>query len=344
MSIENSPPLLSIIVPVFNVQAYLEQCLNSIISQSYTNIELIVVNDGSTDSSAEICDNYAKRDARIVVIHKNNGGLSDARNAGLKLAKGNWIGFVDSDDWIEPMMYYDLMKAVYIDNSDIGCTGFYYEHLNGNSEPNPPDSLSIDRYITDFTIRNQWIPALLSGKLSDLPYMLHSVCDKIFRRDLISEFYSERLYLNEETIFVLNALLKAKSISAYFKYGYHYRLRAGSLIHTKHHDILQKRHSLNLLLSKILEKEPNSKYTTNIANRYFLGICSGVSQLSAVNLSHSYSELCKITTRSEYYHFINQARIDDSIAARFTLFLLKNGYWRVAWFFISIYAKIFKST
>ena len=97
--------LISIIVPVYNVEQYLDDCLISIINQTYKNIEIILIDDGSTDKSGKICDEYAKKDSRIIVIHKENGGVSSARNAGLRIAKGAYIGFVDPDDWIAEDMY-----------------------------------------------------------------------------------------------------------------------------------------------------------------------------------------------------------------------------------------------
>ena len=102
--------LISVIVPVYNVEKYLPQCLNSIINQTYENLEIIFINDGSTDNSGNICDEYAKRNSRIKAIHKENGGASSARNIGLDICKGDNIGFVDSDDWIELDMYESLYK------------------------------------------------------------------------------------------------------------------------------------------------------------------------------------------------------------------------------------------
>lgn len=103
--------LLSIIVPVYNMEQYLERCMNSIEKQTYKNLEIILVDDGSFDKSPQMCDDYAKKDSRIKVVHKENGGLSDARNAGLAVATGAYIGFVDSDDWIEPDMYEKMYQA-----------------------------------------------------------------------------------------------------------------------------------------------------------------------------------------------------------------------------------------
>ena len=104
--------LLSVIVPVYNVEKYLKRCINSIISQTYTNLQIILVNDGSLDSSGKICDEYTKKDSRIIAVHQKNEGLSGARNTGMLFAKGEFISFVDSDDWIHPQMYERLMNVI----------------------------------------------------------------------------------------------------------------------------------------------------------------------------------------------------------------------------------------
>lgn len=117
--------LISIIIPVYKVEKYLEKCIQSVINQTYKNIQIILVDDGSPDNCGKICDEYAERDQRIEVIHKSNGGLSDARNKGLEIAKGEYIGFVDSDDYIEADMYevlYNLLKQY---NADVSICNFY---------------------------------------------------------------------------------------------------------------------------------------------------------------------------------------------------------------------------
>ena len=117
--------LLSIIVPVYNVKLYLEECIESIIKQTYTDLQIILVDDGSTDGSQTICDELAKKDSRIVVIHKENGGSSTARNKGMEIAKGEYIAFVDSDDWLEPNMYQDLIARIEEHNADMAVCSFY---------------------------------------------------------------------------------------------------------------------------------------------------------------------------------------------------------------------------
>jgi glycosyltransferase involved in cell wall biosynthesis len=118
-------PEISIIVPIYNVELYLNKCVDSILAQTFTNFELILVNDGSPDKCGEICEYYKELDPRVTVIHKDNGGLSDARNFGIDIARGNYIGFVDSDDWIEPDMYEALHGLITAHNADIAVCGHY---------------------------------------------------------------------------------------------------------------------------------------------------------------------------------------------------------------------------
>ena len=120
-----SSPLISVIVPVYNVEQYLPKCVDSILAQTYQNLEIILVEDGTKDRSGEICDAYAEKDPRIKVIHKENGGLSSARNAGMDVARGEYFGFVDSDDWIEPETYESLMELARKYDADLVCGGRY---------------------------------------------------------------------------------------------------------------------------------------------------------------------------------------------------------------------------
>lgn len=115
--------LISVIVPIYRVEKYLEPCIESIINQTYKNLEIILVDDGSDDNCGEICDKYAKIDARIKVIHKKNAGLNNARKSGIKIASGKYIGYVDGDDWIEPDMYETLLRNAVKYNVDVVETG-----------------------------------------------------------------------------------------------------------------------------------------------------------------------------------------------------------------------------
>ena len=117
--------LISVIVPVYNVESYVAECIESIQNQTYMNLEIILVNDGSTDNSGDICDQYATYDERIKVIHKENAGVSAARNTGIEAANGDYIAFVDSDDYIAPNMYEDMLRILKENDLDIlECTAF----------------------------------------------------------------------------------------------------------------------------------------------------------------------------------------------------------------------------
>ena len=122
--------LVSIVVPVYNVDKYLDKCVNSIINQKYKNLEIILVDDGSTDESGKKCDLWAEKDNRIRVIHKENGGLSDARNVGIDNSKGYYISFIDSDDFIENDMIEVLLKEIKENNCDISICGYYKTYVD----------------------------------------------------------------------------------------------------------------------------------------------------------------------------------------------------------------------
>lgn len=125
--------LISVIVPIYKVEEYLDRCVNSIVNQTYKNLEIILVNDGSPDNCPQMCDEWAKKDNRIKVIHKKNGGLSDARNAGINVAAGGIISFIDSDDWIELDMFEKMINCMQEDSSDVVSCGVNWVTEDGKS-------------------------------------------------------------------------------------------------------------------------------------------------------------------------------------------------------------------
>ena len=127
---------ISVIVPVYNIEGYLGKCIDSIIAQTYKDLEIILVDDGSSDHCGAICDEYAKKDNRIKVIHKPNGGLSDARNHGIEAATGRYLGFVDGDDWIEEDMYEHIAANIEKYSPDCVITQFYYSYPDKEEKSN----------------------------------------------------------------------------------------------------------------------------------------------------------------------------------------------------------------
>lgn len=212
---------LSVIVPVYNVERYLRQCLDSILGQTFSDIELIVVDDGSTDQSGRICDEYAEKDSRIVVIHKNNGGLADARNAGLDVISSEYVGFVDSDDWIRPQMYEMLLSCQEKTNAEIvACRIHFFSDDGKINEVWPQTELDYIYSRSDFI--NHFFPDI---KRSIMP----SVCNKIFKKSVFEaiRFPLGRRY--EDAYIQLDIYDTAKKIAVINEPLYEYRKRSGSI-------------------------------------------------------------------------------------------------------------------
>lgn len=146
--------LISIIVPVFKVETYLDKCLESIVNQTYKNLEIILIDDGSPDNCPQICDKWAEKDSRIKVVHKENGGVSAARNTGIEMFTGDYVTFVDSDDWIEPYYIYEVVNCDNFNEYDIVITGFKFDYVDGKStifsyEDCVVESKAVEKLIND---------------------------------------------------------------------------------------------------------------------------------------------------------------------------------------------------
>lgn len=200
-----SEKVVSIIVPVYNVEAYLAQCIDSLINQTYPHIEIILVDDGATDSSGQLCDDYAKRDNRIQVIHKPNGGLSSARNAALSSVSGDYLMYVDSDDWISEDTLEKCMTII-AQHPEIDILEFgTIDYIDGElAEYSPYSGCEGDAQMTG-------AQALKSYSLGNLPSPL--ACSKLFARDKILELRFLDGRLHEDNTYIFEALTK---ISYYY--------------------------------------------------------------------------------------------------------------------------------
>lgn len=209
--------LISVIVPIYNMEKYLKKCVDSILNQTYSNLEIILVDDGSTDLSAAICDEYLKLDNRIKVFHKKNGGLSDAKNFGLKKANGKYVGFVDSDDWIEKNMYEEMFSKLKNTKSNIVICGRYLEYENGEKH----EWCNKNEIIMD---KEQSLIYLNSFYNIDM-----SSCDKLYEKSLFEniEFPYGKKCEDAYTTYLLFA--KADRVAYIPKCFYHYLQRSGSI-------------------------------------------------------------------------------------------------------------------
>ncbi len=177
--------LISVIVPIYGVEFYIEKCIKSLINQTYQNLEIILVNDGSKDKAPEICDKYAAIDKRIIVIHKENGGLVSARKAGLIEAKGKYIGYVDGDDWVEPGMYEDMLYYAVKYDADIVAAG-HKEELNGKIIDVLYNQLPSGLYKGKMLEENLFPIMINTGKFSKFGIYSY-LWNKLFKKEILFE-------------------------------------------------------------------------------------------------------------------------------------------------------------
>ena len=199
--IMNQNPLISIIIPVYNVEDYIRPCLDSILAQTYTNFEAILVDDGSKDGSGRICDEYAEKDSRFIVVHKENGGVSSARNKGLEIAKGEWVLFCDSDDTLYPYSLIILIKHI---DKDIEFILGGYEHYNSKGEI----VYSIKDRACTLISKSKVLKYMYKPKLYSY---LGLVASKLYKLSIINEYnikFNESVFYNEDRLFAVNYLTK----------------------------------------------------------------------------------------------------------------------------------------
>lgn len=219
--------LVSVIIPVYNVELYINKCLNSIVNQTYKNLEIILVDDGSKDASGELCDEWAQRDHRISVIHKKNGGLVSARKCGIAAAHGEYVCAVDSDDWIECNMVEQLYHIAERENVDIVTSLFY-----GAKIVDSENEFKVGRYDC---VRNGYsvYSRMIYIDNKNLTHMLSgSMCGKIYKRKLLEKCQlpvDDRITYGEDGACVWNCFLQAESIYISDKFFYHYEKRSDSI-------------------------------------------------------------------------------------------------------------------
>lgn len=211
--------LVSVIVPIYNVEKYLARCVDSIINQTYKNLEIILVDDGSPDNCPKMCDDYAKKDSRIKVVHKKNGGLSDARNAGMAVATGEYISFIDSDDYISEDFFETLLNTMLKENSDIAeCSVVkFYEDSH------------FDDFSDDLSVKTYETQNALSALIAENPFHQH-VWNKLYKTELVMDIPYAVGKLNEDEFWTYQVFGKAQKISKVNKTMYFYFQRNSSIM------------------------------------------------------------------------------------------------------------------
>ena len=216
---------VSVIVPIYNVDKFLRKCIDSILNQTYKELEIILVDDGSTDKSGEICDEYSNRFTNISTIHKKNGGLSSARNAGLDIATGEYVSFIDSDDFIESNMYEKMVNAIQKSGKDIATCGRYVDiyGLHENIEFNCENQ-------KEYT-KTQAIKSILHFSKIDV-----SACDKLYKRKLFEEIRYPEGRISEDAAVIFNIIDKTNGVVHAGEPFYHYVFREKSISKSKYNE------------------------------------------------------------------------------------------------------------
>ena len=216
-------PLISVVIPVYKVEKYLNKCVGSVLAQTYANLEVILVDDGSPDSCPAMCDAFAREDKRIVVIHKENGGLSDARNSGLNIAKGAYISFIDSDDYIAPTMYERMLQHMLVCDADMAICDFCYVDDNYSA---------IDEANRTSPMKNECLSTegLLQAICGDKGWYYVTAWNKLYRRELFDKIRFPIRKQHEDEFVIHHLADQCEKIVCINEAFYYYLQRSDSIM------------------------------------------------------------------------------------------------------------------
>lgn len=311
--------LISVIVPVYNVEKYLKECVDSILNQTYTNIEIILVDDGSKDKSGAICDEYEKVDNRVKAIHKQNGGVCSARNLALSEISGEWIAFIDSDDWIESNYIEELYKCAIDTNSDIVACG--YNRVTGQNK----ESINNSGKITELNAREFLIKVLNPQTGMGFCHM------KLYKKAAIKDvLFDTNLIVGEDALFNEQIACNVKKVCILEKNVYNYRINANSVVRKYEPEYANKylkSMEVNkgyLLNNYVGDKEIMQNYYNYAAFHVLLiavNFCFNLDN-NEKNGRQLLKEICKIKT---FKNAIKNSNYDNlSLTRKITLFTIKN--------------------
>lgn len=331
----------SIIVPVYKVEEYLPSCIESVLNQTFTDFELILVDDGSPDVCPEICEEYAAKDSRIKVIHKPNGGLASARRAGIKIAKGDYVFNLDSDDLIEP----DTLECAYkiITDTDCEIVSFAYNWVKNGKTVNITNDTLDEGLYTQKEIQEFIYPKLLMDK--NMEHVSYYLSGKAVKREFLTPHQlgvSEKISLGEDFCCVVPCYLNAKSVYISKKAAYLYTMRETSLskeFNTKQIFLIED--VINEICKNETEKISDFKEQLS---RYSCFMCFTI--LASAAEGNHFKKITEIKNNIE--NSIHKKKIEEaffeniSIKSRITIFLMKKNCYKAAFCFLGL-CKIIKN-
>lgn len=284
---------ISVVVPVYNVQEYLNRCLESIVNQQYDNLEIILVDDGSTDACPGICDEWCRKDSRIRVIHKVNGGLSDARNAGIAIATGRYISFIDSDDYISDAFFSAMYLVMCEEKSDIVECSVADAYENGSVSP----------FFDDCSVSNYCTVGALRELIEEKSFHQH-VWNKLYRMDLVKGILFEFGKLNEDEFWTYQIFGRAKRITRLNQTLYFYFQRDTSIIHSaftiRRLDALEAKYHRQLYIQKNYPQlarvsKINMYGTCMFSYQSALKYMKGDTKFEAIRKIDQYRKVCQLS-------------------------------------------------
>lgn len=260
----NNKPLVSIIIPVYNVEQYLEQCMETVLGQSYTNLDIVLVDDGSKDKSSWMCDEYAMQDSRVQVLHKDNGGLISTWTAGVGRALGNYLVFVDSDDWIDKNMIEELVEHATGSSAEIVCSNYIIEKTEKQQSIKVKQSMEPGTYERD-ALERELFPVILGME----ERRIHcSRCMKLISKELIlknMQYVNTEVTMGEDLNIMFPAMIDAKRIVVLDEgFFYHYRFVDASMVHKYNPKMHEKIRILGKALQKIIDKKVTNPEVRNM--------------------------------------------------------------------------------
>lgn len=314
-------PLITVIVPIYNVEEYLERCIESIINQTYKNIEIILVDDGSKDNSAKLCDEYAKKDKRIKVIHKENGGVSSARNLALENMTGSFVSFIDGDDYIELNMYeeliskqkeadYNILIARYDEVTDDKITKITEKSLKDFCETADLTYLynkSTKKIKTNNeVIIEDWISC--------------SLCRMLIKSELLKNLkFNTKIRYAEDYVYFNELITKNNcKIGMVDKYFYHYYMRSNSASHTRRKDVLRNSKEYLNEISRVLKDTKYAKYILALEYTCYID-CFIAKYIYGDDINY---EEFKTWGKKENYNQIK--KVTKSLKGKIKIFLIKH--------------------
>lgn len=240
--------LISVIIPIYNVEKYVDRCIESVVNQIYKNLEIILVDDGSPDSCPQICDKWAEKDERIIVIHKQNGGVSTARNAGLDIAKGDYIGFVDGDDYLEPEFYETMLNALLSNDADIVMCEAKYAKVS-----EWPEYLSFPGHKSAIIDKTDYLEMICRG----YSVIFIALWNRLYKRECVEGLrFDEGMIFAEDRLFNFFAAEKANGIYQLGLPLYNFVENFGSAGHTKYNSSRKDEYkALNTIIEKFGQRK-----------------------------------------------------------------------------------------